>query len=107
VAESSVTLPPVPQGAKPLTTLPFPSHPDASAFDPETISILSDAFEGAWQSLNSGGSNVHLGGQEAQTSEVLARCIIELAKLGERDHRRLRDAALAHLAEANVRRGRD
>jgi len=89
-----------------LTTLPFPSRADASAFDPEVIEILNDAFEGAWQSLNTGGSNVHLGGHEEQTSEILARCIIELAKLGERDPHRLRDAALAHLAEANVRRGR-
>jgi hypothetical protein len=89
-----------------MTILPFPSDPDASAFDPETISILSDAFEDAWQSLNTGDSNVHLGGQEEQTSEILARCIIELAKLGERD-RRLRDGALAHLAEANVRTGRE
>jgi hypothetical protein len=30
-----------------------------------------------------------------------------LAKLGETDPHRLRDAALAHLAEANIRRGRD
>jgi hypothetical protein len=90
-----------------MTTLPFPLRSDASAFDPETISILNDAFENAWQSLNSGGSNVHLGGHEQQTSEILARRIIDLAKLGERDPRRLRDAALAHLTEANIRKGRD
>jgi hypothetical protein len=57
-----------------MTTLPFPLRSDASAFDPETISILNDAFENAWQSLNSGGSNVHLGGHEQQTSEILADC---------------------------------
>jgi hypothetical protein len=90
-----------------MTTLPFPSRADASAFDPEAIRILSDAYEDAWQSLHVGGTTLHLDGQEVQTSEILARCIIELAKLGERDRRRLRDAALAHLAEANVRRGRD
>jgi len=86
---------------------PFPSNPHVSAFDPETVSILSDAFEDSWQSLHKSGTTLHLGGQEEQTSEMLARCIIELAKLGERDPRRLRDAALAHLAEANIRRGRD
>jgi hypothetical protein len=90
-----------------MTTLAFPLRSDATAFDPETIQILSDAFEDTWQSLHASGSTDHLGGQEQQTSEMLARCIIELAKLGERDRRRLRDAALAHLAEANVRRGRD
>jgi hypothetical protein len=57
-----------------MTTLPFPSLADASTFDPETIQVLCDAFEDAWQSLNSGGSNVHLGGHEQQTSEILADC---------------------------------
>ena len=90
-----------------MITFPFPTRPDASAFDPEAISILSDAFEDAWQSLHISGTTLHLGGQEEQTSEMLARCIIEVAKLGERDRHRLRDAALVHLAEANVRRGRD
>jgi hypothetical protein len=90
-----------------MTTLPFPSRASASAFDPESIQILSDAFEDAWQSLHTSGTTLHLGGQEEQTSEMLARYIIELAKLGETDPHRLRDAALAHLAEANIRRGRD
>jgi hypothetical protein len=89
-----------------MTTLPFPSRANA-VFDPESIQILSDAFQDAWQSLHTTGTTLHLGGQEEQTSEMLIRCIIELAKLGERDRHRLRDAALAHLAEANVRRGRD
>jgi hypothetical protein len=30
-----------------------------------------------------------------------------MAKLGERDQQRLRDAALAHLAEANIRKARE
>jgi hypothetical protein len=90
-----------------VTSFPFPTRPDESAFDPEVISTLSDAFEEAWQSLHTSDTTLHLGGQEEQTSEILARCIIELAKLGERDRHRLRDAALAHLAEANVRRGLD
>jgi hypothetical protein len=105
VAESSVTLPPV-AGSIAMTNLPFPRRA-ASAFDPEVVQILSDAFEDAWQSLQASGTTFHLGGQEEQTSEMLARCIIELAKLGERDPHRLRDAALTHLAESNVRRGRD
>ena len=71
---------------------PFSSDPHASAFDPATVGILSDAFQDAWQSLHTSGTTLHLGGQEEQTSEMLARCIIELAKLGERDPHRLRDA---------------
>jgi len=40
-------------------------------------------------------------------AKILARCIVEMAKLGERDQGRLRDAARAHLAEANNHRGRE
>jgi hypothetical protein len=85
----------------------FRSRPDASAFDPESIRILSDAFEDAWQSLHTTGTTFHLDGRTDQTRDILARCIIEVAKLGERDRRRLRDAALAHLAEANIRNARN
>jgi len=84
-----------------VTTLPFPLRSDASAFDPDSIRILSDALEDAWQSLKTTRSTFHFDVQAEQTREILARRIIELAKLGERDHRRLRDAALTHLAEAN------
>jgi hypothetical protein len=90
-----------------MTNFPFPSRSDASAFDPESIRILSDALEDAWQSLHTVGSTFHFDGHAELTRETLARCIIELAKLGERDHRRLRDAALTHLAEANIRRERN
>jgi hypothetical protein len=33
--------------------------------------------------------------------------ILEMAKLGERDRDKLRDAALAHLPEANIRKERN
>ncbi len=74
----------------------FFTRVDASAFDPDSIRILSDAFEEAWQSLQSTGATFHLDDQAEQTREILARCIIESAKLGERDCSRLRDAALVH-----------
>jgi hypothetical protein len=90
-----------------VTISPFPLPSDASAFDPDSIRILSDAFEDAWQSLQTTGTTFHLDGQADQTREILARCIIEMAKLGERDQRKLRDAALAHLAEANIRIARN
>ena len=90
-----------------MTILPFPVPADASAFDPSAVRIIGDAFEEAWHYLQSTGTTFHTDGHAEQTREILARCIIEMAKLGERDQRRLRDAALAHLAEANVRRGRD
>jgi hypothetical protein len=90
-----------------MTASPFSLRSDASAFDPDSIRILSDAFEDAWQSLQTVGTTFHLDGQADQKREILARCIIEMAKLGERDQRKLRDAALAHLAEANIRKARN
>ncbi len=90
-----------------MTVLHFPSHLDASAFDPESLRILTDAFENAWQALQTAGTTFHFDGHAEQTRDILARCIIEMAKLGERDRDKLRDAALAHLAEANIRKVRN
>ena len=83
-----------------------PSPNGSSGFDPESIRVLSNAFEEAWQSLQSMQTTFHHDGHEDQTRELLARCIIEMARIGERDQTRLRDAALAHLAEANLRKQR-
>jgi hypothetical protein len=57
---------------------------DASAFDADSIRILSDALEDAWQSLQTTGSAFHFDVQAEHTREILARRIIELAKLGQR-----------------------
>jgi nucleoside-diphosphate-sugar epimerase len=42
--------------------------------------------------------------QSELTRELLARYIIEQARQGELDERRLRDGALLHLAQSNLRR---
>jgi hypothetical protein len=68
VAESSVTLPPA-LGSASVTTFPFPTLPDASAFDPEAISILSDVFEDAWQALHTSGTTLHLGGRRSKQAK--------------------------------------
>jgi hypothetical protein len=90
-----------------MTVLPFPTPDDASAFDPSTVRILTNAFEEAWVSLQTSGTTFHADGHAQQAREILARCIIEVAKLCDRDQRRLRDAALAHLDEANIRKVRE
>ena len=90
-----------------ITVLSFPIPKDAAAFDPSTIRILSDALEDAWSSLQNSGTTFHIDGSAEQTREFLARCIIERAKLGERDRRRLRDFAVIQLAQANVRKRRE
>ena len=90
-----------------MTDLPFPLPKDASVFDPATVRILSDALDQAWGALQTSGATFLTDETANHAREVLARCIVEMAKLGERDHGRLRDAALAHLAEANIRKGRE
>jgi hypothetical protein len=87
-----------------MFTFPFPSPADASIFDPDSVRILSGALDDAWQSLHDAGTTLYRDSEVERTRRILARCIIEVAKLGERDRHRLRDAALAHLAEANVRK---
>jgi hypothetical protein len=59
-------------------------------FDDAAIRAMGDAFDDATREL-------HDRGQPAIVREVLARRIIEAAKLGERDPKRLRDIALAGL----------
>lgn len=75
----------------------------AGTFDPETVHILTDALDEAWRSLQTGGTNFRSPGQAEAAREGLARRIMEMAKLGERDRLRLRDDALQYLAQSNGR----
>ena len=60
-------------------------------FDPETIALLRSVLDDAWDSLPPG--------QQATTLKtLLAERILESAAKGERDRRRLLDAALRGLA---------
>jgi len=79
------------------------SHPDGGAFDPEAVRILTDALDEAWRSLQTTGVNFTSRGQAEAARERLARHIMEMAKLGERDCSRPRDHALHHLAQSNIR----
>jgi hypothetical protein len=59
-----------------------------AAFEPAVTAILSEAFERARRSL-------HDSGQPEIVHEVLAKRIIEIARAGERDPRKLCEEALA------------
>src|SRR5205823_2037350 len=73
-------------------------------FDPETVRILTAAFDEAWQSVqSSSGISVPSQGCANAIREMLALRIIDTARLGERDQRRLRDDALLHLAQSNAK----
>jgi hypothetical protein len=67
-------------------------------FDPETVDILVAAFDDAWQSITSSGIDLTSEERIQLMRSVLAVRILELARTGERDLHRLREAALLDLA---------
>jgi hypothetical protein len=69
------------------------------AFGPETIRLMSLALDSAWMSLGAAKSFHALPHHADKSRETLARCIIEMAKLGERNSFRLSEGALFHLRE--------
>jgi hypothetical protein len=74
-----------------------------AAFDAEDVRILTAAFDDAWKCLQDSGVVFASDGHADATREILALRIIEMAQLGERDQRRLRDDALLHLAQSDLR----
>jgi hypothetical protein len=61
------------------------------SFDPETLSLLRKTLDDAWDLLGPG--------RQAMTSRtLLAERILKSAAKGERDPKRLRDAALTAIA---------
>lgn len=67
------------------------------AFQPEELVTFSEAFQEAWERIQV--VNGFDGEGLASVRETLGRHIIKLATYGERDLLKLRDGALAHLAE--------
>ena len=75
---------------------------DDVVFDPDAVGILLAAFDAAWQSIKASGARL----SDKQTELVratLANYIIEQARRGELDERRLSEGALLHLARSNLR----
>jgi hypothetical protein len=66
--------------------------PPDSAFDPETIRLLTSAFEEAWRAIDRTSS---IGPEVDATRDKLARLIIAAAQSGQRDPIKLRDDAIA------------
>jgi len=58
-----------------------------SVFDDQATKAMGEAFDAACKVLDETG-------QSSVIYEAVARCIIEIAKSGERDPQRLRDSAL-------------
>jgi hypothetical protein len=63
------------------------------SFDPETVNLLSDAFESAWQRVRTSGNRLARPGYANVMREVMARHIVNLAEHGERDESALSNNA--------------
>lgn len=59
-------------------------------FDPETVQILCEALDEAWRHVQSSPDLSH----DDAARDALARCIVDAAKEGETDRRKLIDMAL-------------
>ena len=73
------------------------------AFGPAEIHILVSAFDKAWESIQTSGAEFDTGAHAECARAVLAKHIIEAAKQGELDQRRLRDGALLAFAKSKLR----
>ncbi len=69
------------------------------AFDSEQIGLMSKALDRAWKAVQASKASYALGDEAEQARAALAKHIIEAAKQGERDPRRLSEAARISLAE--------
>ncbi|HVQ66667.1 MAG TPA: hypothetical protein VMT08_04135 [Bradyrhizobium sp.] len=74
-----------------------------AVFGPAVIRILTAAFDDAWKSIQDSGMTFPSDRHADATRELLALRIIETARLGERDARRLLDDALLHLSVSDLR----
>jgi hypothetical protein len=73
------------------------------AFDPETVRVLADAFDAAWRSLETSGAPSATDRYAERARAILATSIIEAAKRGERNQKRLREEALLRLAKSALK----
>ena len=75
-----------------------PFIPSNTAFDPETINILSTAFESAWHRIETSNSPAARPAYAFAMREVVARHIIDMAQSGQREPIKLSESAVEFLA---------
>jgi hypothetical protein len=69
-------------------------HNAEGVFQPEDLLILTAAFDEAWRRLEKSGVRFDSDYRRGEARNTLGKNIIDAAKDGERDKRRLRDCAL-------------
>ena len=74
-----------------------------AAFDPAQIRTLVISLDKAWESIQASGAKFENGAHAEAARTILAKHIIDAAKEGEFDERRLRDGSLTAWAQSNLR----
>jgi hypothetical protein len=83
--------------------MPMQSLLASSAFAPEDVKLICEAFDSAWLILQKSGAD-YADGSEVMTRERLAKRIIETARAGVLDRIKLVDDAVEYaLRDAGVR----
>jgi hypothetical protein len=80
----------------------FLTHFVPDEFRPDEISILEDALEDAWRSVERSQAPWASDGYSTAGRTILARHIIKVAQGGERDPRWLADSALLYLSQQKL-----
>ena len=65
-----------------------------ASFDPETLNLLSGAFEDAWLKIQTSGNRLARPGYANVMREVMAKHIFHLAQRGERNEIALSNSAV-------------
>jgi hypothetical protein len=81
----------------------FINETAAGVFDPETVNVMAGAFDAAWKTVISSGAPFADERYRERVREIIARHIIQLARLGGRDQKLMADDALLELAHANLK----
>jgi hypothetical protein len=72
-------------------------------FTPDDVRSLVAAFDDAWRSLLASGITFESDQESEAVRDALAKHIIEQARYGERDQRRLRDGALLQYTQSKLK----
>jgi hypothetical protein len=72
-------------------------------FTPDDVRSLVAAFDDAWRSLLASGITFESDHESEAVRDALAKHIIEQARYGERDQRRLRDGALLQYTQSKLK----
>ena len=87
-----------------LTVRGFLTHFAPDEFPADEISVLEDAFEDAWRSLEKSKAPWASEDYSSAGRTIVARHIITMAKGGERDPKWLTDSALLYLSQQRLSR---